>query len=268
MSPKGRLDALWLPVNAVQFLLTLGWGAFWITIALLVTLVGRRRAPALWLARRVWAPGQLAIGLIRLEVVGLEKIDLERPSFFVANHQSWIDIPALFAALPVPLHFLAKQELARVPFLGWYMRAMGMVFVDRGARRSAAKSVERAAELLASNGSLVSFPEGTRGAPGTLGRFKSAGFAAALEPPARAAVVPIAIEGAGRILPRGGFRVRPGPLAVRIGEPIVLAGLSLEDRAELARRAERAVAELLGLAASSREGGGAKQGAADERSSV
>jgi 1-acyl-sn-glycerol-3-phosphate acyltransferase len=249
MQRSSRLaDLLWLPVNGLQLLATLVWGAFWISIALVVALVSRRRAPALWLARRVWAPGQVAIGLSRLTVVGRERVDLRRACFFVANHQSWLDIPVLFAALPAPLHFIAKQELARVPFLGWYIAAMGMVFVDRSARRRALASVGQAGELLAAGGCLVSFPEGTRGRPGELGRFKSGGFAAVLDSPASAVdVVPVGIVGTGSILPRGGFKVRPGRVEVRFGAPLSLAGLSVQDRADLARRAENAVADLLDL---------------------
>lgn len=248
MKRRTLVDLLWLPVNGLQLLATLVWGAFWITVALVVSLLARRRGPSLWLARRVWAPGQIAIGLSRLRVAGREQLDFGRPCFFVANHQSWLDIPVLFAAVPVPLHFVAKQELARVPFLGWYMAAMGMVFVDRSARRKAIASVDAAGELLAAGASLVSFPEGTRSAPGELGRFKSGGFAAVLESRGpQVAVVPVGIAGAGRILPRGGFRVRPGIVEARFGEPIPVAGLGLADRVALARRAEEAVAGLLGL---------------------
>lgn len=246
-----RLGALlWLPLNALQLVATFAWGAFWISLALVVALVARRREPALWMARWIWAPGQIAIGLSRLTVVGRERLARDRPRFFVANHQSWLDIPVLFAAVPEPLHFIAKQELARVPFLGWYIAAMGMVFVDRSARRKAVASVGAAGELLAAGGSLVSFPEGTRSAPGELGRFKTGGFAAVLEASAPAVdVVPVGIVGAGRILPRGGFRVRPGRVEVRFGEPLAVTGLDRDDRAALARRAEAAVAALLGLPA-------------------
>ncbi len=248
MTRRSSADLLWLPLNALQLVATMVWSAFWISVALLVALAGRRREPALWLARHVWAPGMVAIGLSRLEVVGRERLDLRRACFFVANHQSWLDIPVLFAAVPAPLHFLAKQELARVPFLGWYIAAMGMVFVDRADRRKAVASVDRASALLAAGGNLVSFPEGSRAAPDQFGRFKAGGFAAVLDVGVRDVdVVPVAIVGAGRILPRDGFKVRPGKVEVRFGEPIPVTGLEPGDRAALARRAEAAVAALLGL---------------------
>jgi 1-acyl-sn-glycerol-3-phosphate acyltransferase len=57
--------------------------------------------------------------------------------------------------------------------------------------------------------------------------------------------VPIALEGAGRILPRDGFKARPGRIRVAVGAPIPTAGLSRDDRADLARRAQQEVERLL-----------------------
>jgi 1-acyl-sn-glycerol-3-phosphate acyltransferase len=232
----------WALANALQAIHTVLWSALWISVALVVTALTWRRGPALALARRVWAPG-LLIFRTRLEIAGRERVDLSRPYLFVANHQSWIDIPALFVALPLPLLFMAKRELARVPFLGWYIQAMGMVFIERGARQAGAASVGQAVERLTRGFSVLSFPEGTRSRDGRVHRFKSAGFAAAIE--AGVPVVPVALEGAGRVLPPGGFRPRPGTIRLTVGAPLPTAGLTRADRADLARRAEEAVADLL-----------------------
>jgi 1-acyl-sn-glycerol-3-phosphate acyltransferase len=241
--PRALSTALWLPINALQAIYTALWTAFWITVALLVAAVTRSSGPALALARRVWAPGLLVGAGARLAVRGRERIEPARAHLFVANHASWIDIPALFVALPVPLHFLAKRELAAVPFLGWYIRAMGMVFVDRDAPRRARRSVDRVAGRLAAGAAVVSFPEGTRARDGALRPFKSGGVGAALA--AGVEVVPVAILGAGRVLPPDGFRVRPGRIEVRIGAPIAAADFAAGDRAGLARRTREAVAALL-----------------------
>lgn len=237
---------LWSPVNLLQAFATMVWSAGWISAALATAAITRSPRRSLALARRVWAPGLLVVAGSPLTVTGLEQIDRSRPYLFVANHSSWVDIPALFCALPVDLHFLAKRELARVPFLGGYIRAMGMVFVDRGDARSGSATVGRVGELLASGRCVLSFPEGTRSRDGRLGPFKSGGFGAALEQ--GAAVVPVAVVGTGAILPADGFRVRPGRIQVRIGAPIETAALSPGARAELARRARGAVEALLAAA--------------------
>jgi 1-acyl-sn-glycerol-3-phosphate acyltransferase len=239
---EDRGEAGWVLVNTAQAIYFVVWSALWISIALLVTALCWRRGPALALARRVWAPGLLAWG-VPLVVLGSERVDFRKAHLFVANHQSWLDVPALFAGLPVPLLFIAKRELARVPFIGWYMQAMGMVFVERSARAAGAASVSQATDRLARGWSLLSFPEGTRSRDGRVHAFKSAGFAAAIE--AGVPVVPIAVEGADRVLPPGGFRVRPGRIRLVVGDPIPTTGLTRDDRTALARRAQQAVVRLL-----------------------
>jgi 1-acyl-sn-glycerol-3-phosphate acyltransferase len=241
-STSARL--LWAPVNLVQAVYTALWTAFWISVALVATLLTRSTRVSLWLARRVWAPGLVRGAGARLAVRGLERVDPRRAHLYVANHSSWIDIPVLYMTAPPPLHFLAKQELATVPFLGWYLRAMGMVLVDRRDRRRASASVGRTAELLATGCSVVSFPEGTRSRSGALGGFRSGGFGAAIE--AAVDVVPVAIRGAGDVLPPDGFRVRPGVIEVVFAEPIPAPAPGPGARAALACAAERAVRRALG----------------------
>lgn len=234
--------AAWSPLNLLQALFTLAWTAGCISLALVVSALGGG-ATALAMARRLWAPGLLAGAGARLEVEGLEHLDGLGPCLVVANHSSWIDIPALFRALPRPVAFLAKSELGRVPLLGAYIRGMGMVLVDRSRRRSATASVADAAGLLASGRTVVSFPEGTRSRDGRLGRFRSGAFGAALA--TGVPVVPVALVGAGAVLPPGGFRVRPGRIEVRVGAPIASTGYPPDRRAELAEAARGAIATLL-----------------------
>ncbi|HEY7215455.1 MAG TPA: lysophospholipid acyltransferase family protein [Thermoanaerobaculia bacterium] len=234
---------LWPLINALQWVVTCLWSAGLITLALLASAIRGRPDPGLALARHVWGPGLLRLAGARLRIEGGEQIDPSRAYFFAANHQSWMDIPALFKALPMPVLFLAKRELARIPFMGRYIEKMGMVFVDRADRRQAARTVDHALTRLREGWSILSFPEGTRTPDGRLQRFKTAAFAAAVE--AGVPVVPIAIEGARHVLPRSGLRVRPGVIRIRFGEPISTAGLTRDDRAELAGRVQREVEMML-----------------------
>lgn len=233
---------LWPLGNALQLAFTLAWSVACISLALLVRLLtGSQRLP-LAMARRLWAPGLLLGAGVRLRVEGAEAIDWSRPMVLAASHQSVIDVCVLFRAVPVPLRFLLKDELTRVPFLGWYTRAMGMVGVRRGKGRAAAASVERAAALVRGGETLATFPEGTRGKPGQLGPFKGGAFQVALA--AAVPVLPVAIVDSGRVLPPGGFRVRPGRITVRFGTPIAGDALD-EDRAGLATRTREAVQALM-----------------------
>ena len=233
--------AVWAVVNGVQLLFVVVWTAGWISLALVAVLLGGRDV-ALLMARKLWAPGLLIIGRIRIEVRGAERLPSDGSWYLACNHQSILDIPVLFASIPAPVHFVAKKELARVPFLGWYMAATGMVFVDRKRRFRGPESLSRAAALLRDGRTVVSFPAGTRNREGAVGRFKTGGFSVPIE--ARVPVVPAAIDGTSRFLPPGTFRARPGTVRVAFGEPIPTEGLERNDRRGLARRAEEAVRRL------------------------
>ena len=233
----------WPLFNALQLLFTVFWTAGWICLALLVRMLTGGRHWPLRMASRCWAPGLLRGAGARLEVHGLERIDWSRPHVFVANHQSMIDICALFRALPVPVRFVLKQELAKVPFVGWYARAMGMVFIERASARSSARRLHAAVGVVRAGASVCAFPEGTRSRDGRVGAFKGGAFQLAIE--AGVSVVPVAIEGSGDVLPTAGFRVRPGTIVLRMGDPLQTQGLAPHDRTALAQQARAAVVALL-----------------------
>ena len=240
--PNPALRAAWAAVNTVQLACMLIWSAACISAALVVLALTRRQAAPLAMARRLWAPGLLLLGGAHIEVEGTDKLDRGSAYLFASNHQSMIDIPALFVALPAPLRFVVKRELRAVPFLGWYIAAMGMVFVDRGARGDAVKSIRRVPGILRARQSVACFPEGTRSRDGAIRPFKGGSFAMAIE--AGVPVVPVALIGTGDVLPPHGFRPRPGVLRVRVGRPIPTAGLALGQRGELAQRVRDEVERL------------------------
>lgn len=234
----------WGAHNAVGFVFTLFWTAGWICLALLVLLLTRRRELALRLAARCWAPALLVGAGARLVVEGAEAIDWSRPRLLVANHQSIIDICALFQAVPVPLCFLLKQEMMRMPLVGWYARACGMLFIERDSPRAGARLRREAAALLGEGRSLCLFPEGTRSRTGAVAPFKGGAFQSAVD--AGVEVLPVAIDGAGAVLPPDGFRVRAGTITVRFGTPLATAGATgAAGRQALADAAHASVLALL-----------------------
>ncbi len=233
---------LWACLNFFQAAFTVLWTLFWIPLALLVRLVTRSTRIPLAMARSIWAPGLLWGAGVRVEVQGLQGLDFSRPYFFVMNHQSQIDIATLFHVLPMNLRFIVKEELRCVPFLGWYISAMGMIFINRKQRLRALASVRSAADVVRSGHSVVAFPEGGRGRSGRIGRFKNGALLPAIE--AGAQVVPMAIEGAAEVLPPDGFRVRPGTIRLAIGSPISTEGLAKEDRRIFTKAVHRQVLEL------------------------
>lgn len=230
---------LWPWVNTFQAVLLVPWTTFWILAALAVRLVTRDASTALAMARRCWAPALLWGGGMDLRVDGLENVDWTRPHYIATNHQSMVDIPALFRALPVPLLFILKEELGKIPFLGWYASAMGMIFLPRGNPRKSLKNLRQCRQRIADGFSVLMFPEGTRSRDQRIGPFKPGVFLPAID--AEIPIVPVVLDGTGRILPRGGFRVRPGTIRITIGRPVATTGLRRADRRSLAGRVRKSM---------------------------
>ncbi|GAB6195419.1 lysophospholipid acyltransferase family protein [Lysobacter xanthus] len=238
------LRLAWSACNAVQLVFTLAWTAACVTLALAVRAVtGSARLP-LRMAARLWAPALLTGAGARLDVRGAEQVDWSKPCVLVATHESVIDICALFRAVPVPLRFMLKHEMTRVPFVGRYATRMGMCFIERdGNRASMVRSLRAAGEIVKAGQVLCIFPEGTRNTDGRVGEFKPGAFQVAIG--AGVPVVPVALSGAGAILPPYSFRVRPGTLRVRFGAPMSAEGSGADAREALAARARQAVLDLL-----------------------
>jgi 1-acyl-sn-glycerol-3-phosphate acyltransferase len=193
---------------------------------------------------RVWARILLAISGSRTRVEGLEKLPSGASCVLVANHLSYIDIPAIVALIPLQIRFFAKKGLFRIPLLGGHLRRAGHLPVVRENPRASIKSLSEGARLMRERGvSVLLFPEGGR-APGAMRDFKEG--AAYLAIKAGVPAVPVGIIGTREVLPMDSFHVRPHPVTVRIGDPIPTAGLKLDARGELSETLRRKVAELTG----------------------
>jgi len=205
-------------LNTAQAIFTAVWSAFWISTALIARVLTFGTRIPLSMARWGWGPGMLWGAGARLEITGLEHIDRTKSYVFVANHSSMIDVAVTFSAIPVNVRYVLKRELARVPFIGWYAWGMGMVFVDRGNSAQAIAALKKATDSVRRGPSIIAHPEGTRWTDGRIHPFKKGPFVLAIE--AGVELVPMAIVGAEKVLPRNGFKVRPGVIKVAFGAPI------------------------------------------------
>jgi 1-acyl-sn-glycerol-3-phosphate acyltransferase len=172
-----------------------------------------------------------------LDVEGLE-ILREHPGPFVvvSNHESYYDIPCLYAALPLSLRMAAKQELFRTPLWGPALRASGFVEINRKSPEDAYRALHAAGQLMrAHHLSLYIAPEGTRTSDGELGRFKKGAFEVARV--TGLCVLPVALRGTRFVHKKGDRHVNPGcHVGVRILPPMPpLAFPSSIDMAESAR---------------------------------
>jgi 1-acyl-sn-glycerol-3-phosphate acyltransferase len=210
------------------------------------TLVGNLPPKGDWTRRgaRVWARIILWGAFVRLRVVGASRVPVDEPVVFMSNHESWLDIPALLVAIPGQVRFLAKKSLFSIPFLGWAMRAMGFIPVDRENRRTAIKSFEDAAARIRAGRSVLVFPEETRTPDGNLLPFQRGGFLIALK--AGLPIIPVGLDGARRCMPKHTYLLRPGTITVSFGEAIPTAGLGVTAKTGLMERVREQMEALRG----------------------
>lgn len=155
---------------------------------------------------------------VRVEVVGLEKLDPNRTYIFMSNHTSNLDPPILMPLIPRRTSVMAKKELFSYPLLGKTMRLGSLVPVDRGNREAGISAVRAASEVIRQGLNMTIYVEGGRSFDGKLLPFKKGPFYLASE--CRVPVVPVTIVGTHDIMPKARFSIRPGTAKVIFHEPI------------------------------------------------
>jgi 1-acyl-sn-glycerol-3-phosphate acyltransferase len=190
----------------------------------------------------IWAVGRATIGtavklVAPLRVYGAERVPLEGGLVVASNHFSWIDPPALGAASPRTLYFMAKVEAHRVPGLGQLMRTFGAFPVRRG--ESDRDAVRTMRGIVGDGNALGMFAEGTRQRSGVPGPVQPGAAMVAINEDAP--LVPVAINGSHEWR-LGTFR----PVSVAFGEPLRFDGLPRGGRGykEASLEIERKVREL------------------------
>lgn len=233
--------AAWPP----PFMLYLRATAFWAVFIVYTLLFGILFNAVGWalshdrryVLTRSWCA--FAIHLLRLtcgvrwRLEGAANIpDTDRPRIFFSKHQSTWETLALVMLLPPHVHVL-KRELLRIPLVGWGLRLIGEIAIDRAAGRVAIRQlVNQGRQRLAAGRSVMIFPEGTRVRPGHTARYRVGGAILAAE--TGVPVVPIA-HNAGEFWPRHSYVKWPGEITVVVGPEIATAGKPPEEINDEAR---------------------------------
>lgn len=205
---------MWYLLNIFQ-LIALGlFNLIFLPIVILVGLFSQKAMQ--WMARKIWCPIMLAIPGGSARIDGVENINPKKPCIYVANHSSHFDIPALYVVFPFFLHFIAKQELKKVPMFGWANTLVGTIWIDRKDRAKAMVTMELAGRDIKNGKNVISFPEGTRSKTGEIGLFKKGTFA--LAQTCKVDIVPIYIRGTRPLNKPGTIWMRPSKVTVVIGE--------------------------------------------------
>lgn len=159
----------------------------------------------------------------------------------VSNHRSQADI-FLISHLPWEMKWLSKASNFKLPFIGWAMRLAGDIPVYRGVKDSARMAMARCGEYLDRGMPVMIFPEGTRSKTEDLLPFKDGAFRLAIEH--QAPILPVAVAGTSKALPKHDWRFGRSLALVTVGEPIPTAGLTLDDLERVKDAARDAIAAL------------------------
>ena len=187
---------------------------------------------------RWWAAVWLRAAGARVVVRGLEHVRPGTAYVVVSNHQSNLDPMVHLATLPLSLRVLAKREMFRIWLLGPAMRAIGMIEVDRDSPDLG--QIDQAADRdLAAGHSLLVYPEGTTSPDATIGEFKDGAFIIAVT--SQVPVLPVTLDGTGRIWPPGRTAIHGGQVRVVIGSPLPTSGLTQHDVAALRDQAREVI---------------------------
>lgn len=165
-----------------------------------------------------WAKIICCLALCPVTVVGRENLDPSKVYVFVANHQGAFDIFLLFGYLGHQFRWMLRKGLRNIIFIGRACEKAGHIYVDSQGSSGMMHTMRQAMNTVKSGLSLIIFPEGTRSNDGHLGRFKKGAFtiAAMLKVP----VVPITIEGAYQVNPKGSKVMTPHHLKLTIHKPL------------------------------------------------
>ena len=170
----------------------------------------------------------------RLVISGDAVVPAGDACIVVSNHQSHADIP-LISNLPWEMKWVAKEELFRLPVIGWMMSLAGDLPVDRKSARSGALMMRKAMQVLADGCPVMFFPEGTRSVDGRVGRFTDGAFHLAIK--AKVRILPLVIEGSRDCLPKKSWVFgKPAEIRLRVFPPVETAGLHAADVAGLRDR--------------------------------
>jgi len=218
----------------------LGWAALVAStvltgVAILLVWPFSPRGKAAFRIAAVWGRVAMRAAGVRVGIEGVERAT-GGPFVIVANHGSMLDIPILFASLPIQFRFVSRPFFFRIPFLGWGMTAGGHVSLDPRRPRQATRALAGLRRRFGHGISVLLFPEGTRSRDGAIARYKRGPFLTAIRN--GVPLLPVALRGAHDALPPGRFVARPGPVTIVVGDPVPTEGRPEEDAEELARSVE------------------------------
>ncbi len=170
----------------------------------------------------------------RQRVIGREYVDKHKSYVIVLNHNTVVDIPALYC-IPLNFRWVSKREIFRVPFFGQFLVLHGDICIDRGrAVEAKEQMVRKGCEWIGRGASVAVFPEGTRSKDGEIHRFKTGAFALAKE--AGVGILPVVLDGTGALIKKNFLFNWRNRITVRVLPPVEAGRVAAAELHELTQQ--------------------------------
>jgi 1-acyl-sn-glycerol-3-phosphate acyltransferase len=165
-------------------------------------------------------------GYFRWRVFNSSRVPLKGPVILAANHASFLDPPLVGSGLKRDINYLARKSLFRYPILGWILRTVNAVPVDRDG--GGAAGLKAIMDRLHAGGAIILFPEGTRTPDGRLQPARSGIGLTVIK--SEAPVIPVRTFGTYEAWGKGVKFPHPHPVAVKYGRPMNFKELRAEAK--------------------------------------
>lgn len=218
-------DAAAQPIGGVRRILEAIYGVYaatvfliWVVLAWLILHLMPRGQPA---ARMTSVALRLYFWLVgcRIDLEGREYIDAYGACIYVSNHTSYSDVLVVMALFETNYHFVAKNEINDMLFIGSFLRKIGHFAFERSKLRERSRLAEQMEQALLRGESLFIFAEGTFTAQPGVRAFQSGAFRAAVK--TGRPIVPVALRGARRFLRDGTWLPKPSRITVTVSPALV-----------------------------------------------
>jgi len=180
-----------------------------------------------------WQLARWGAGIyFRRREAGAEHVPLDGPLILAANHASFMDPPLIGSSCPRAISYLARESLFSNPSVGWFLKSVGSVPVDRDG--TSGKGLKTILDRLLRGEGIILFPEGTRTPDGKIQSGRAGVGLIVIK--SNAPVVPVRVFGTFEAWGRQTRFPRPRPVGVRFGAPMRFdAWVREAERAERVR---------------------------------
>lgn len=218
-----------------------------IPIYLMELLIGRFNYHAMVASSQKIVVGAFRIILFicgtKRTVIGQENVPKDEAVLYISNHRSYFDIPVAYTTVPTLTGFMAKKEIARIPFLSYWMRFLQCLFLDRDDIKQGLKTILKGIEQVKAGYSVFISPEGTRSQGTEMKPFKEGSFKIAEK--TGCAIIPVSITNTDEAFENHAPWIRPAHVIIEYGKPIYPKELPKEQQKFLGAYVQGIIRETL-----------------------